>query len=170
MENSLTRWYHQDDIIEMTSSRWHYRDDIIANLVQRSRNETAYVYQQTQDIDCYDTVAEWGLQDARALIDPVIVEVNRGIGLADMIIMIPLFIIAVMGLWRNKFYGAVTSWMALGISLYWPVVFWCSQFFYARADIKHQTAPVSTHVILIFIITVSLWASWYLYRYYKKNV
>ena len=118
----------------------------------------------------YDTVAKWGLQDPRELIDPIIVEVNKGIGLADMIIMMPLFIIAVIGLWRKKLYGAITSWMVLGLSLYWPVVFWCSQFFYARADLKHQTAPASTHVILIFIVTFSLWASWYLFRYYKKNV
>ena len=118
----------------------------------------------------YDTVAEWGLQDPREVLDPVIVEVNRGIGLVDMIIMIPLFIIAVTGLWRKKFYGAVTSWMVFGISLYWPVNYWCSQFFYARAGIKHQPTPASNHVILLIIVTFSLWASWYLFRYYKKNV
>lgn len=66
----------------------------------------------------YDTIAQWGLQDSRELIDPVIVEVNRAIGLADMIIMIPLFLIAVIGLWRQKFYGAVFSWLALGITFY----------------------------------------------------
>ena len=45
----------------------------------------------------YDTVAKWGLQDPRELIDPIIVEVNRAIGLTDVIILIPLFIIAVIG-------------------------------------------------------------------------
>ena len=42
----------------------------------------------------YDTVVQWGLQYPRELIDLVIVEVNRGIGLADMLTMIPIFIIA----------------------------------------------------------------------------
>lgn len=42
----------------------------------------------------YDTVGQWGLQDPRELIDPVIVEVNRGIGLVYMLTMIPIFIIA----------------------------------------------------------------------------
>ena len=78
----------------------------------------------------YDMVVQWGLQDPRELIDPVIVEVNRGIGLADAIIMIPLFIFAVIGLWRLRFYGAMASWLALGITLYWPVVFWSNQYFW----------------------------------------
>jgi hypothetical protein len=47
----------------------------------------------------YDKIAGWGLQDARNLLDPAIVEVNRGIGAADMIAIMPLFIIAVIGLW-----------------------------------------------------------------------
>jgi hypothetical protein len=116
----------------------------------------------------YDTVAEWGLQDARALLNPAIVEVNRGTGLADMIIMIPLFIIAVFGLWRQKFWGAVFTWLALGITLYWPIVFLCSQFFYSQAGIKCNPTPMSTIVILSTILTFTIWASWYLAKNYKK--
>ncbi|MCD4683880.1 MAG: hypothetical protein K8R86_11405 [Bacteroidales bacterium] len=116
----------------------------------------------------YNTVAEWGLQDPRELIDPVIVEVNRAIGLADMIIMIPLFLIAVIGLWRQKFWGAVFSWFALGITFYWPVVFFCSQYFYGHAGIKYQPTQLSAIVILTVILIFTLWASWYLVKYYKK--
>ena len=47
---------------------------------------------QTGAVIAYDTSAKLGLQDPRSLLDPVIVEVNRGIGLADTIIMLPLFI------------------------------------------------------------------------------
>ena len=115
----------------------------------------------------YDTVASWGLQDLREMIDPVIVEVNRGIGLADLIVMIPLFIIAVVGLWRQKFYGVVTSWLALGITLYWPIVFWSSQFFYGQSGIKYQSTPISTSIILSILLIFSLWAIWYLYKNYK---
>jgi len=116
----------------------------------------------------YDTIAQWGLQDPRELIDPVIVEVNRAIGLADMIIMIPLFIIAVIGLWRQKFYGAVTSWLAFGITLYWPVVFFCSQYFYGQAEIKHNPTPISAILFLSIILIFTLWASWHLAKNYKK--
>ena len=116
----------------------------------------------------YDTVAEWGLQDARALLDPAIVEVNRGIGLADMFIMIPLFLVAVFGLWRQKFWGAVFSWLALGITLYWPIVFLCSQYFFGLAGIKYNPTPMSTIVILFVILIFTLWATWYLAKNYKK--
>jgi hypothetical protein len=116
----------------------------------------------------YDTVAQWGLQDPRELLDPVIVEVNRGIGLADMIVMIPLFTIATVGLWRLKFWGAIASWLALGITLYWPVVFLSSQYFYGRADIQYRETGMSTVIILSVILLVAAWASWYLFRNYRN--
>jgi len=116
----------------------------------------------------YDTVAKWGLQDPRHLIDPVIVEVNRGIGLADMFMMMPLFVIAVIGLWRSKFYGTVASWMVFGISLYWPVVFFSSQYFYGIAGVKYAPTQVSAIILLSMIILFSLWASWYLFKNYKQ--
>ncbi len=116
----------------------------------------------------YDTVAEWGMQDARELIDPVIVEVNRAIGLADMLTMMPLFIIAVIGLWRLKFYGAVTSWMVFGFSLYWPVVFFSSQYFYGQAEIKYNPTSISVIGLLSVIMIFSIWASWYLFKNYRQ--
>ncbi|MFC1514266.1 hypothetical protein ACFL5P_04565 [candidate division KSB1 bacterium] len=112
----------------------------------------------------YDTIASWGLQDPRELLDPVIVEVNRAIGLTDMIIMIPLYIPAAVGLWRLKFYGAVFSWLVLGINLYWPVIFWSSQFFYGQSGIKYRETMMTANVILIIILAFSIWASWYIFR------
>lgn len=114
----------------------------------------------------YDTVASWGLQDPRALIDPAIVEVNRGIGLADMLIMIPLFAVAVVGLWRGKKYGAIASWLVLGITFYWPVVALASQFFYRHAGITHHPMPLSTYLILGTVLLFAAWATWYLARNY----
>jgi hypothetical protein len=116
----------------------------------------------------YDTVARWGLQDPRDLVDPVIVAVNKGIGLADMVAMMPLFIVAVIGLWRLKFYGAVASWMVFGFSVYWPVVFWSSQYFYGQAGVKHQAIALSSHVILLSILFIAIWASCYLFKNYKR--
>jgi len=116
----------------------------------------------------YDTVAKWGLQEPRELVDPVIVEVNRAIGLGDIIIQIPLFILAVIGLWRLRLYGAIASWLAFGITLYWPVVFWSSQHFYEQAGIKHQPTPISFNVILTLILLFAVWASWYLFKNYKR--
>lgn len=116
----------------------------------------------------YDTVAKWGLQDPRELIDPIIVEVNRGIGLADMITMTPLFIIAVIGPWRLKFYGAIASWLALGITFYWLVVFWSSQYVYGQAEIRHKSTPMSANLVLSLLLLFAVWASWYLFKNHEK--
>ena len=52
----------------------------------------------------YDTVATWGLQaSAREDLDPVIVEECRGIGLADVVVQVPLFVVAAIGLQRLQF-------------------------------------------------------------------
>ncbi|TKJ41792.1 hypothetical protein CEE37_04275 [candidate division LCP-89 bacterium B3_LCP] len=112
----------------------------------------------------YDRVAGWGFQDPREALDPAIVEVNRGIGLTDMIIQIPLYLIAAVGLLQLRFYGAVAAWLVLGTTLYWPVVFWSSQYFYGTEGIKHNETTMSTHVILIVILLFALWAIIYLYR------
>ena len=112
----------------------------------------------------YDTIAKWGLQEPRELLDPVIVEVNRGIGFADFVIQIPLFILAVIGLWRLRFFGAMASWLLFGMTLYWPVVAWADQYFYAQAAIKHRPFGVATNLVLVFIVLFAAWASWYLFR------
>ena len=112
----------------------------------------------------YDFVAGLGLQEARDTVDPVIVAVNRGIGLGDFIIGVPLFILAITGLWRLKFFGAVFSWMVLAISLYWTTVAWAKQSFYMQASIKSQPFDVGVHGVLAFVFLVSLWATWHLFK------
>lgn len=123
-----------------------------------------WFFGQTLAVVAYDMVAEWGLQDPRSAVDPVIVEINRAIGLTDTIIMLPLHLVAVLGLLRSRFYGAVASWLVFGITLYWPVVFWTSQGFYAAADIAHQPMLVGYVILPGVAFLVSCWGSWYLYR------
>jgi len=119
---------------------------------------------QTGAIFFYDTVASWGLQDLRKLSDPVIVELNRGIGLVDSIVLLPLFVIAAAGLWRMKFFGAVASWMVLGINLYWPLEAICMRLFFGRAGIMHVPFDIGSNIILVLIVTFAGWASWYLFK------
>jgi hypothetical protein len=112
----------------------------------------------------YDKVAEWGLQEPRALLDPAVVEVNRAIGLADTIVQLPLFIFATIGLLRRRFYGAVASWLVFGMTVYWPVVFWCSQGFYGTAGIKHAPTSMTAIVLPACLFLIACWGSWYLSR------
>ena len=116
-------------------------------------------------IIAYDFVAELGLQhDIRENVDPVIIETDRGIAFGDVVIQLPLFILGVIGLWRLRYYGAVASWMALAIHLYWTTVAWAKQFFYLNASIKCEPFPVSLNGILAFFFLFSVWASWYLFK------
>jgi len=112
----------------------------------------------------YDSVARLGFQEPRQSVDPVIVEVNRGIGLGDVIIQIPLYIFAVIGLCRLRFFGAVASWMALGINVYWTTVAWAKQHYYLQASVKCEPFDLATHFILAFVFVFSVWASWYLFK------
>jgi hypothetical protein len=123
-----------------------------------------WFFGQSGAVVAYDKVAEWGLQDPRALIDPVIVEVNRATGLTDTFVMLPLFIVAAVGLIRSRFYGAVASWLAFGMTLYWPVIFWCSQGFYAAAGIKHAPTSLGYIVLPGALFLIACWGSWYLAR------
>jgi len=127
-------------------------------------NLLMFVIGQGGAVISYDYVAKLGLQEARETIDPVIVVVNRGIGLADVLIGAPLFIFAIIGLWRLRFYGAVFSWMVLGISFYWTTVAWAKQSFYIQASLKCQPFDIGVHGVLAFVFVFSVWASWHLFK------
>lgn len=127
-------------------------------------NLIIFIIGQGGAVVAYDFAARLGLQEVRETIDPVIVVVNRGIGLADFLIGVPLFLLAIIGLWRLRFFGAVFSWMILGISLYWPTVAWAKQSFYIQASVKCEPFNAGTHGVLAFVFIVSVWASWYLFK------
>lgn len=127
-------------------------------------NLLMFVIGQGGAVVSYDYVAKIGLQETRESIDPVIVVVNRGIGLGDVLIGVPLFIMAITGLWRLRFYGAVFSWMILGISFYWTTVAWAKQSFYIQASVKSQPFDIGVHAVLAFVFIFSVWASWHLFK------
>lgn len=91
-------------------------------------------------------------------------QVNRAVGLTDTVVMLPLFVVAVIGLLRREFFGAVASWLVFGMTLYWPVVFWTSQGFYAEANVTHQPTSVAEIVVPGALLLVACWGSWYLCR------
>ena len=124
-----------------------------------------WVFGQTMAVLDYDQAAAWGLQDPRDLLDPVIVEVNRAIGLTDTLVMIPLHVLAAIGLWGLRWYGAVLSWMVFGMTIYWPLIFITSQYFYAEAGIQHAPAPLAFILTPAAIFVFACWASWYLARH-----
>ena len=121
-----------------------------------------WFFGQTLAVVAYDTVAGWGLQGPRDQLDPAIVEVNRGIGLTDTLVMLPLFIVSTIGLWHRRFWGAVASWLVFGMTLYWPVIFWCCQEFYAAAGIAHQPTSAVAIILPGVLWLIAAWGTWYL--------
>jgi hypothetical protein len=115
-------------------------------------------------IVAYDTVASWGFQEPRETVDPVVVEVNRGIAVGDVFIQLPLFIVALVGLSRLRFFGAVAAWMSLGMHLYWTTVAWAKQLCYVQAGVKAEPFSVGIHAVLAFFFLFSLWACWFLFK------
>ena len=104
-------------------------------------------------------IAELGLGNRR-----VAVEVNRAIGLTDTIVMLPLFVPAAVGLLRGRMYGAVFSWIVFGMSLYWPVIFWTSEAFYARAGFQHAQMNAAFIIVPALIWAIAAWGSFDLDR------
>lgn len=123
-----------------------------------------WFFGQSLAVVAYDTVAAWGLQEPRALVNPVIVEINRAIGLTDTIVMLPLLVVAAIGLIRRRFFGSVASWLAFGMTLYWPVMLWSSQGLYAAGGIRHQPMDVAYIALPGFFFLFACWGSWYLGR------
>ncbi len=65
---------------------------------------------------------------------------------------------------KLRFYGAVISWLLLGMTIYWPVVAWSNKYFFARAGVKYHPFDLATNLILAFIVAFAVWASWYLFK------
>ena len=112
----------------------------------------------------YDTFAALGLVDPRASLDPILVQVSRGIAFADVVIHLPFFVLAVIGLWRLKFYGAVAAWVALGMHMYWITEAWAKQYFHLQAGVKYVPIAMGLNGAMVLFFLFSIWASWYLYK------
>ena len=127
-------------------------------------NIIMWVVGQGGSVIAYDTVAQWGLVEARETVDPFCIVINKAIGLADVIIAPPIFIIATIGLWKMRFYGLMTSFMCFGIGFYWTAIAWVKQIFLIQAGVKCEPFDVGTHGMLGFVFLFSIWGSWYLYK------
>jgi len=111
----------------------------------------------------YETAAELGLQVSIEGMDPALIPVSQGIALGDVILQVPLFALAAIGLLRRRFSGAVVSWLALGTNIYWPIIAWTKQYTQVLAGVDKPFGP-ETHGLLAFILIFSIWASWYLFK------
>jgi hypothetical protein len=112
----------------------------------------------------YDFAVAIGLQEAKDIIGEIGVAVNKGFGVGDTIIYLPLLVVGLMGLYFRKMWGVFTMTGALAITAYWPMV---SIFLllYARGTPGFNFTNFTSYTIMLTSITLyGLWGLWYLYK------
>ena len=124
----------------------------------------AIILTQTWAFFDYDLMARNKLQEPRFLADEAVVQSNRAICAAHSLVMLPLSVLAIVGLLRHQFYGVICTWMLLGTALYWPVNFVASRFTYASAGIRHVEINGGDLGICVFVFLAACWGSWLLFR------
>jgi len=112
----------------------------------------------------YDFAVSIGLQEPVNVVGEMGVAVNKGFGVGDAIIYIPLLIIGILGLWFKKPLGIYAMLGALGITAYWPMV---NLFIllYAKGTPGFYFSDYISYTILLTSITIyGLWGMWYIYK------
>ena len=112
----------------------------------------------------YDFSVSIGMQEPANVIGAMGVAVNKGIALSDTLIILPLLLIGLAGLWKRKPWGLFAMAGIMTYMAYWPMVclFW---FVFAKGlPDFHFTNFISYIIICSFFTLYALWALWYLYK------
>lgn len=122
-----------------------------------------YLLGQTMAIINYDFAVSLGLQEPASEMTDVGVALNKGFGLGDTFVYIPLFVIGIIGLLKRSAIGIYTMLGAMGITIYWPVV--ClATLFYAKGSTGWGFTDYTSYTILLSVIAIfGTWGLYYLY-------
>ena len=112
----------------------------------------------------YEFTVMIGLQESVDVIGEMGVAVNKGFGVGDTIIYIPLLIMGLIGLWIRKEWGIITMAGALGITAYWPMVSLFLLLFAKGSPGFNFTNFTSYAIILILITIYGIWGLLYLIK------
>ena len=111
----------------------------------------------------YEFTVSIGLQESVDVVGEMGVAVNKGFGVGDTILYIPLLFIGIVGLLIRKEWGIYAMAGALGITAYWPMVAIFILLF-ARGTPGFNFTQYTFYSILLTAITLyGLWGLWYLY-------
>jgi hypothetical protein len=119
---------------------------------------------QVMTVINYDFVASIGMQESVDVIGEMGVAVERGLGVGDMTIHLPLLAIGIVGLWLRKPWGLFTMAGALAIMAYWPIgyIFYIA---FAKGSPGFNVTDITSYIIMLPPFTVyGLWGFWYLYK------
>lgn len=119
---------------------------------------------QTLGVFNYDLAVSIGMQESENEIGKIGIAFAKGFGFADTVFYIPLFVIGIIGLLKNKRWGKYSMFGALAISVYWPLV----HFYAIYTDrISITLLPekyIYYPIVLSLIMFYGLWGMRYLYK------
>jgi hypothetical protein len=110
----------------------------------------------------YEFTVMLGLQESVDVIAEMGVAVNKGFGVGDTMIYIPLLILGIVGLLIRKGWGLITMGGALGITAYWPMTVLFILIF-ARGTPGFTFSNYTSYAILLSLISIyGIWGFVYL--------
>ncbi len=112
----------------------------------------------------YEFTVSLGLQESVDVVGERGVALNKGFGVGDTIIYIPLMVIGLLGLWQKKRWGVYAMVGALGITAYWPMVCLFIILYSKNVPGFNFTNYLSYSILLTAITLYGLWGLWYLYN------
>jgi len=119
---------------------------------------------QLMSIVNYDFAVAYSLQESVDVVGEMGVAFNKAFGVGDTVIYLPLLLLGLIGLWRQKKWGVLAMLGALSITAYWPIVNIFFLFFASGLPGFHFTDYASYTIILSLISIYGLWGIWYLYH------
>lgn len=118
---------------------------------------------QTMSFIDYDFTVSLGLQESYEMVGALGIAINKGFGVGDTIIYIPLALIGLAGLCLKRMWGVFAMTGAMGITAYWPMV---SLFFlrFAKGSPGFNFTSFTNYTIMLVLISAyGVWGLWYLY-------
>jgi hypothetical protein len=110
----------------------------------------------------YDFTVSLGLQEARDVVTDIGVALNKGFGVGDAVVYIPLLMIGLVGLWLRRTWGLIAMAGAFAITAYFPVVCMFMLFFARGAPGFYFTRFFSYTIFLSLIVLYGFWGLWYI--------
>jgi hypothetical protein len=120
---------------------------------------------QTMSFVDYDFAVSIGLQESKDIVGEMGVAINKGFGVGDTIIYIPILTLGLIGLWSRRMWGVFAMAGVFAITAYWPMV---NLFFllFAKSIPGFNFTNFTLYTIILTIITLyALWGLWYLYTH-----
>lgn len=122
-----------------------------------------YLVGQTTALFSYEFALKLGMQESVEEVTEVGIAYAKGFAFADTVFYIPLFIIAIIGLYKEKPWGLYAMLGSMAVTIYWPLVSLYA-IFIGRNDFNlSQDKYIAYTVVLSLIVVFALWALRYLY-------